>query len=174
LKTNSFKIHKDEVPNHALSVAFHPNQNRIAYGLEIIGNNGQVQRGLVKILDLTTNRMKELGGHKAGVSAVEFSPDGKLVASAGLDRKLQMWVVDREEDLPIVMDNNNGNIWNIGFAKGSDYLLATCNDGEIRVWPTKPKMLADLICPNLIRSMTAEEWGIYVGSNITQEKTCEK
>jgi multidrug efflux pump subunit AcrA (membrane-fusion protein) len=170
----SMAVLRDESPNRVLSVAFHPTQNRIAYGLEMIGANGQVQRGLVKILDLTIKRVKELSGHKAGVSDVEFSPDGSLLAGAGLDRKLQMWVVDHEEDLPIVMDNNNGNIWSIAFTSGSDYLLASCNNGEIRIWPTDPKMLADFVCPNLTRPMTQEEWGIYVGSDITVEETCEK
>jgi WD40 repeat protein len=175
LANNSYSILKDEAPNRVLSVAFHPTQNRIAYGLEIIGNNEQVLRGLVKISDLGTSRTKELGGHRAGVSDVEFSPDGLLLASAGLDKKLQMWVVDHEEDLPIVMDNNNGNIWSIGFARGSDYLLASCNNGEIRIWPTDPKMLADFICPSLARpAMTEEEWEIYVSVKIPFETTCPK
>lgn len=174
LRNNSFTILKDESPNRILSVAFHPTQNRIAYGLEIIGSDGKVQKGTLKLLDINSNRGKDLSGHKAGVSAVEFSPDGQLIASASLDKRLQMWVVDHEEDLPVVMDNNNGNIWNIGFAKGSDYLLATCNNGEIRIWPTNPKMLADLLCPKITRSMTAEEWDIYVGAEIAKEETCEK
>ena len=66
--------------------------------------------------------IKVLTGHKAAVSDLEFSPDGLLLASAGLDRKLQMWVVDHENDLPIVMDNNNGNIWDIGF-NPEDFLI---------------------------------------------------
>lgn len=170
----TYTILKNESPNRVLSVAFHPMHNRIAYGLEIIGDNGQVQKGLVKIQDLDNNKVKELTGHRAGVSDVEFSPDGLLLATAGLDKKLQMWVVDHEEDLPIVMDNNNGNIWKIGFSKNSDYLLASCNNGEIRIWPTDPKMLADFVCPSLTRAMTEEEWAIYVGGNIGFEKTCDK
>jgi ABC-type oligopeptide transport system ATPase subunit len=174
LTSNKFSIIRDEAPNRLLSIAYHPSQNKIAYGLEVIGDDNQIQRGLVKILDLNTNRIKELGGHRAGVAAVEYSPDGLLMASAGLDKKLQMWVVDKEEDLPIVMDNNNGNIWSIGFSKDSNHLLASCNNGEIRIWPTDPKMLADIVCPSLTRSMTMEEWSIYVGENIDFEKTCEK
>jgi len=174
LSSKTFNILMDESPSRVLSVAYHPTQNRIAYGIEVIDENGQVQRGLVKIRDLSTNRVKELTGHRAGVSDVEFSPDGSLLASAGLDRKLQMWVVDHEEDLPVVMDNNNGNIWKIGFSKNSDHLLASCNNGEIRSWPTNTNMLAEIVCPNLYRQMTAEEWAIYVGSNIKFEKTCEK
>ena len=174
LLSNSVTIIKDEGPNRVNSVAYHPTQNKIAYGIEVIGNNGLVQRGLVKVVDLATNKVKELGGHKSAVSAIEFSPDGSLMATASLDRILQMWVVDHEEDLPIVMDNNNGYIWSIGFSKDSDYLLAACADNEIRIWPTNTKMLADIICPSLTRSMTKEEWDIYVGEKIQFEKTCEK
>ncbi len=71
------------------------------------------------------------------------------------------------------MDNNNGNIWDIAFAKGSDYLIATCNSGEIRIWPTNPTMLAEQVCPRLTRNMTPEEWDIYVANGITYESTCK-
>jgi WD40 repeat protein len=155
-----------------LSVAFHPATNRIAYGLEMIDGNGQVTRGMVKVVDLNTNRVKELGGHRAGVSDIEYSPDGLLLAAASLDRKLQLWVVDKEEDLPIVMDNNNGTIWNIGFSRRSDYLIASCNNGEIRIWPTDPKILADHVCPELKRAFTTEEWETYIGEQIEMENTC--
>jgi multidrug efflux pump subunit AcrA (membrane-fusion protein)/energy-coupling factor transporter ATP-binding protein EcfA2 len=173
LKTYAYNIIRNEAPNRVLSVAFHPSGTKIAYGMEIIGSNQQVVRGLVKSIDLVANRIKELGGHKSGVSDVEFSPDGLLLATASLDKKLQLWVVDKEEDLPVVMDNNNGNIWNIGFTKASDYLIATCNNGEIRIWPTDPRVLADYLCPNLKRPLTQEEWSIYVGEEIPYEKSCD-
>jgi hypothetical protein len=163
----------NETSARILSVAFHPSDKIIAYGLEVIADNKTVSKGLVKILDLNTQKVKELSGHKAGVTDLEFSPDGKLLASAGLDRKLQMWVVDHEEDLPVVMDNNNGNVWKLGFAKGSDYLVASCNDGQIRVYPTDTKVLAERVCPNLTRNMTKEEWRIYVGADIDYESTCK-
>lgn len=173
-KDYSYKEIADEGPSRVLSVAFNPAKPMVlAYGVEVVAD-GKVSRGLVKIMDIGTKKTKELAGHKAGIADLEFSPDGKLLASAGLDRKLQMWVVDHEEDLPIVMDNNNGNVWHIAFAKGSDYLLASCNNGEVRVWPTDTKMLAEQVCPLLKRNMTKEEWRIYVGdeSEIQYESTC--
>ncbi len=171
-KDYSFTEIATEASARILSVAFHPTEKIIAYGMEVFGDNKSVTKGLVKILDLNTKKVKELSGHKAGVTDLEFSPDGKLLASAGLDRKLQMWVVDHEEDLPVVMDNNNGNVWKLGFAKGSDYLVASCNDGQIRVYPTDTKVLAERVCPNLSRNMTKEEWRVYVGSDIEYESTC--
>ncbi len=170
LENYSYNVLIDEGPNRILSVAFHPSRPIVAYGVEWVND----KKGTVKLLDVNAkNVMKELGGHKAGISDLEFSPDGLLLASAGLDRKVQMWVVDHEEDLPIVMDNNNGYVWSIAFAKGSDYLLASCNNGEIRIWPTDPKMLAEKICPKLSRNMTPEEWRLYVGNNVPYESTCK-
>ncbi len=174
LRTNTYETLANEAPNRVLSVAFHPTRNLIAYGVEVINESGIPTRGIVKLFDATRKQVtKQLSGHKSGISAIRFSPDGLLLASAGLDRKLQMWVVDEEEDLPILMDNNNGNIWDIGFAKDSNYLIASCNNGEIRIWPTDPKMLAEQVCPKLTRNMTPEEWGIYVANGITYETTCK-
>jgi hypothetical protein len=171
-KDFTYKEIANEAPSRVLSVAFHPTKPTVlAYGVEVI-SEGRVAKGTVKILDMATGKAKELTGHKAGITDLEFSPDGKLLASAGLDRKLQMWVVESAEDLPIEMDNNNGNVWHIAFAKGSNYLIASCNDGEVRVWPTDTRALAEQVCPKLTRNMTKEEWRIYVGSDIDYESTC--
>lgn len=170
----TFKILHEEGRNRILSVSHHPNSSLIAFGTDVINDKSVSSRGLVKLFDLNTGRItKELTGHKAGVSDVKFSPNGLLIASAGYDRKLQMWVVGKEEKLPIVMDNNNGNIWRIAFSVNSDYLLASCNNGEIRVWQTEARKLAEQICPKLSRNMSMEEWKIYVGNDIGYEATCK-
>ncbi len=174
LKAKTYKIIASEAPNRVLSVAFHPFRPLLAYGLEVLNEKGLPVKGTVKIIDLVLAKpAKELSGHKAGISDLEFSPDGLLLASAGLDRKLQMWVVDEEAELPVEMDNNNGNIWDIAFTADSNYLIAACNGGEIRVWPTDPKMLAEQVCPKLTRNMTPDEWEKYVGYNIPYETTCK-
>ncbi len=176
LQTNAFELKFDESVNQVrvLSVAFHPHKPILAYGTEFMDKDSK-WKGSVKLFNYETQEIeKELRGHNAGVSDVEFSPDGLLLASAGYDKKLQMWVVDHEEeDLPVVMDINNSNIWRLAFTKGSDYLLASCNNGEVRVWQTDPKSLAEQICPKLKRNMTKEEWEIYVGNGIGYESTCK-
>ncbi len=171
---NTLTVLAKESPNRILSVAFHPTKQLIAYGTELLNEKGVPYKGTVKLYDLGLHKqIKELGGHKAGVSDIKFSPDGLLLASSGLDKRLQMWVVDHEEDLPILMDNNNGQVWDMAFSSGSDYLLTSCNNGEIRVWPTDPRMLAEEVCPKLPRNMTPEEWETYVTNGITYETTCK-
>lgn len=153
-----------------LSVRFSPDGKKLAFGTY----EPKDKRGLVKMFDMAkrTKDERQFTGHKAGVYDIEFSPDGKLLASAGSDKRLQMWVLDHPEDLPIVMESNNGFIWDIAFAKGSDYLIAACHESEIRVWPTDPDLLAKQVCPKLTRNMTLEEWSRYVGSDIEFENTC--
>lgn len=175
LKDYTYSVIRNEAPNRILSVAFHPTRTLLAYGMEVLDEKGIPNKGTVTLLDYSTSKLikQPLTGHKAGVSDIEFSPDGLLLASAGLDRKMQMWVVDHEEDLPVVMNNNDGNIWDLSFTKDSNYLIAACNAGEIRVWPTDPKMLAEQVCPKLTRNMTADEWEKYVGYGVTYETTCK-
>jgi WD40 repeat protein len=170
LLDKSTSIIANESPNRILSVKFSPNGKLLAYGIDDIVN----KRGLVKLYDFNTKVARQFSGHKAGVNDVEFSPDGKLLASAGLDKRLQLYVLDNPEDLPVVMGNNAGFIWDIKFAKGSDYLIAACSESEIRVWPTDPSLLAEQICPKLKRNMTQDEWKKYVGdvSEIPYEYTC--
>jgi hypothetical protein len=171
MESKAYEIVYQDTQSQILSVRFSPDGNKIAFGTYEIKDN----RGLVKIFDVKrkSKESRQFTGHKAGVYDVEFSPDGKLLASASSDQRVQMWVLDFPEDLPIVMDNNNGFIWDIKFAKGSDYLIAACHESEIRVWPTDPDFLAKQVCPKLSRNMTEDEWSRYVGNDIKYENTCK-
>jgi WD40 repeat protein len=160
----------DDPGSRILALTFSPDGKTIAFGVDDMTN----KRGLVKLYDTESQQIRQLSGHKAGVTDVEFSPDGKLLASAGTDRRLLLWLLENPEDLPITMDNNNGFIWDIDFSKSSEYLIAACSESEIRIWPTDPALLANQICPKLTRNMTADEWKKYVGEgeNIEYEPTC--
>jgi WD40 repeat protein len=169
-ESKATSILAQDSPNRILSVKFSPSGRYLAYGVDDILN----KRGLVKMYDFDTKETRQFSGHRAGVNDVAFSPDEKLLASAGSDKRLQMYVLDNPEDLPVVMDNNSGFIWDIEFAEGSNYLIATCSESEIRIWPTNPSLLAEQICPNLSRNMTQEEWKKYVGYGVETpyENTC--
>jgi hypothetical protein len=178
LENNTSTVLLDDNMTRVLSVKFSPDGTKIGFGLEeqFISDQGKKVRGLVKLHDLKTKETRQFTGHIAGVTDVEFSPDGRLIASAGLDRRLIMWVLETPEDLPIVMDNNTGFIWDISFTRESDHLVAACSESEIRVWPTAPSLLADKICPQLTRNMTQDEWKKYVGESVdlNYEITCPR
>jgi WD40 repeat protein len=169
LVNNSSSVLVDDNSLRMLSVKFNADGSKLAYGVDDNPN----KRGLVKIYDFTTKESAQFTGHRAGVTDVEFSHDGKLLASAGADKRLFLWILDNPEQLPITMDNNNGFIWDIAFTPGSHYLIAACSESEVRVWPTDPSLMAERICPKLKRNMSQDEWKKYVGDeNIKYEPTC--
>lgn len=169
LTKNVIETVVEDTKTRVMAVKFHPSDTLLGFGLEDKTN----KRGLVKFYDLATRQItRQFAGHKAAVNDIEFSPDGELLASAGADKRLQMWVIRNPEDLPVVMDNNDGFIWDIAFAKGSDYLITTTYESEIRIWPTDPAILQNEICNKLEKNMTRYEWETYVGKDIKQEITC--
>lgn len=169
LVKNSVETLYEDVNSRVMTVKFHPSDTLVAFGTE----EKSTKRGIVKLFDLNTRKVsRQLLGHKAAVNDIEFSPDGELLASAGADKRLQLWVIRHPEDLPVVMDNNEGFIWDIVFAKGSDYLITTTYESEIRIWPTDPALLQNEICNKLERNMNRYEWETYVGKDIKQEVTC--
>ncbi|RAV97986.1 nSTAND1 domain-containing NTPase [Pseudochryseolinea flava] len=169
LQTLEYQTVLDDNGFRAMVVRFNPDGTALAFGLESLDPVNR--RGVVRLYNTFTKETRQFTGHRAGINDIEFSADGKLMASAGLDKRLQLYVLDNPEDLPVEMENNNGFVWDIAFAKGSDLLIATCSESEIRVWPTNPASLAEQICPKLTRNMTQDEWGKYVGDR-PYENTC--
>jgi WD40 repeat protein len=160
----------EDYQTRMLAVRFTPDGSGLAYG----GEDKESNRGFVRLYNFASKQTRHFSGHRAGVNDIEFSPDGGLMASAGSDKRLLMWVLENPGDLPITMSNNAGFVWDIAFTKDSDYLIAACSESEIRVWPTKPSLLAEKICPQLKRNMTKDEWEKYVGlqNDIPYEPTC--
>ena len=67
-----------------------------------------------------------------GIVGARFSPDGRLLATAGLDGLARVWTAKGE---PIAaLTKHNDYVSDAIFSPTSQYVLTTSNDGSARVW----------------------------------------
>lgn len=122
---------------------------------------------------VTQNIIRKLRGHTSRINAIEFSHDGSLLASASFDNSIQLWNMNKLDEVPIVMKDNFGAYaWDISFSNDDDYLVVGTNNGKVKKWPVHADQMADEICKHVKRNMTQDEWERFVGSRIEYRNTC--
>ena len=76
---------------------------------------------------------RALTGHVGPVTAVAIAPDGTWLATAGLDRWLQIW--DRATGRPrATLTGHVGEVAVVAVAPDGTWLAPTRRDGSVRVW----------------------------------------
>src|SRR5713226_5737358 len=56
-----------------------------------------------------------LQGHKTGVDAVAFSPDGQVLATAGTDSTIRLWAVATGEERALLQGHTDA-VWAVAFS----------------------------------------------------------
>jgi WD40 repeat protein/uncharacterized caspase-like protein len=79
--------------------------------------------------------------HSAGVNAVAFSPDGKVVATGSRDQTIKLWHAATGAVLR-TLAGFNGEVSAVAFSHDGEYLAAAGTDQSLRVWnPTSGQFL---------------------------------
>ncbi|NJN41703.1 MAG: hypothetical protein HC811_05165 [Flammeovirgaceae bacterium] len=157
------------------SVAFAPEGRRIIAG----DNNGQI-----KIIDNGVV-IRELPGHTGAIEHIKFNHNGTFMATSSKDFSIRLWNFNQLNFPPIVLSDHDW-VWSVAFTPNDEQLFAGINsvkdqiergeaktDFSIHAWPTKIETMAGILCGELSRNMTQEEWKIHVAEDIDYEATCK-
>jgi WD40 repeat protein len=104
------------------------------------------------------------------LNSLTFSPDGHWLAAGSVNGTVQLWrwIGEKTIPTPIVLSGRSKFINSIAFTPDGR-LLSYNNDGTIRQWELRKDKLIELACKSAGRTLSREEWDLYLGSESYQK-----
>ena len=93
-------------------------------------------KGVASIWDVASGKLiRELGPgyHRDVLYDAEFSPDGKLLATAGYDRKIALWNLENGEQIRSI-EVHNGAVFDLAFSPDGTVLASASGDATVKLW----------------------------------------
>lgn len=152
------------------TLAFHPQQNILYAG----SANGKVAAWRLESNTEAPAQIKQMFAHEAeaAVNALCFSNDGRWLATGSSDKRVKLWEVASERNEPLLTFDYEAFVWSVAFNADASLLASAGADKTIRLWRTSTDTLAELVCENVKRNLTLEEWRNFIGADIPYERTC--
>jgi len=101
--------------------------------------------GVAELRDAADGSLiRSFGGHRDVLYDAEFSPDGKLLATAGYDRSLKLWNV-ADGALIRSIDVHDGAIFDLAWHPGGKLVGSASADETIKLWRTSDGVRLDTL-----------------------------
>lgn len=129
-RTGKVERQLDGLPGKITSLQFNRDGMRLAAATGVAGISGSA---LVWNLDAPNTKMVLEGEHRDLVYAARWSPDGRLIATAGYDSLIVLW--DTQSGKPLrTLTGHNGAVFDVAFSPDGALLASASGDQTIKVW----------------------------------------
>jgi len=97
------------------------------------GKSGVV--GLYSVGDGKVGEPVTFPAHRDSVYALAFSPDGRLLATAGYDRVIHLWAVPAAGAKPVrTLTDHSDTVYSLAFSPDGKLLASAAADRAVKVW----------------------------------------
>jgi WD domain, G-beta repeat len=127
---------------------------------------------LMSKLDRPYHVATQLTGHTDVVSGVAFSPDGKLLATAGWDQTVRLWDVATGKQRGEPLTDHTDEVWGVAFSPDGKLLASSSYDNTVRLWDLEVESLVAEACTIANRDLSQAEWSRFVGPEFSYVRTC--
>ena len=96
--------------------------------------NSQTKSTLSTLVDLYPGLNSYLFGHTHSVSSVDFSPDGKILASGSWDNTIILWSAETHQQIGLPFKGHTDRVTSIAFSPDGKILASGSWDNTIILW----------------------------------------
>ena len=95
-----------------------------------------LQRGSSRLWDVATGQPhgKPLTGHTEAITDAAFSPDGRLLATTSVDKRVRLWDVATGEPHGQPLTGHSMTVYGVTFSPDGKLLATTSQDETARLW----------------------------------------